>query len=133
VNALKRDDMDFIGLKVLPTNVPLVELETPSGDIVDLYNQFDLVAVTLDMGGLEFKFRTAEYFGVSKSSVVVLKFREIRNLRVEQPSDWAPEESSQIEFLHIRPQGQSPRVVFRAGGLGFEFDCAAVLLDVVLP
>jgi hypothetical protein len=109
--------MDYVGVKPPELNVPLIELETSGGVVVDLYNESSLRAVVLDERGLTFKFLWR------KSRELVVGFSAIRNLRVEQPSDWAPEESAQIEHLLIRPEGPWPEVVFKAGGLDFEFDC----------
>jgi hypothetical protein len=109
--------MDYVGVKPPELNVPLIELETNGGVVVDLYNESSLRAVVLDERGLTFKFLWR------KSRELVVGFSAIRNLRVEQPSDWAPEESAQIEHLLIRPEGPWPGVVFKAGGLDFEFDC----------
>lgn len=108
-------------------DVPLIELETTAGEVLDLYNQNSLRATVLDADGLAFEFVSSD------SRVTVVRFRAIRNLRVEQPSDWAPEESSQIEHLLIRKIGPWPRVVFKAGGLDYEFDCTEICLDAVEP
>ena len=105
-------------------DVPLIELETADGEVVDLYNENSLRAAVIDVDGLAFE------FGSDKSSVIVVRFRAPRNLRVEQPSDWAPEEASQIEHLLIRRIGPWPRVVFKAGGLDYEFDCGEICLRV---
>jgi hypothetical protein len=109
--------VDYVGVKPPELNVPLIELQTRDGEIVDLYNESSLRAVVLDEHGLAFKFLWRE------SRDLVVGFSPIRNLRVEQPSDWTPEESVQIEHLLIRPEGPWPRVAFKAGGLDFEFDC----------
>lgn len=116
--------MDYVGVKPPERNVPLIELEASDGEIVDLYNESTLRSVVLDERGLAFKFTTG------KSGDVVVRFSAIRNLRVEQPSDWAPEESEQIEHLLIRDEGPWPRVAFKAGGLDYEFDCAALSLSM---
>lgn len=119
--------MNFVGLKPPEMDVPLIELETTVGEVVDLYNENSLRATILDADGLAFEFIS------DKSNVTVVRFRAIRNLRVEQPSDWAPEESSQIEHLLIRRIGPWPRVVFKAGGLDYEFDCGEICLGVAEP
>jgi hypothetical protein len=108
-------------------DVPLIELETTDGEVVDLYNENSLRATVLDADGLAFEFTSDE------SRVTVVRFRAIRNLRVEQPSDWASEESSQIEYLLIRRIGPWPRIVFKAGGLDYEFDCEEISLAVAEP
>jgi hypothetical protein len=114
--------MDYVGVKPPELNVPLIELETDDGEVVDLYNESSLRAVVLDEQGLTFKFLWRE------SRELVVGFSAIRNLRVEQPSDWAPGESAQIEHLLIRPDGPWPQVAFKAGGLDFEFDCGQLCL-----
>jgi hypothetical protein len=119
--------MRFVGLKPPEMDVPLIELETTVGEVVDLYNDNSLRAVILDMEGLAFDFISDE------SREIVVRFRDIRNLKVEQPSDWAPEESSQIEHLLIRNVGPWPRVVFKAGGFDYEFDCGEICLVVAEP
>jgi hypothetical protein len=119
--------MDFVGLKPPEMDVPLIELETSDGEVVDLYNENSLRAVVLDKDGLTFEFIS------DKSRRIVVRFRAIRNLRVEQPSDWAPEESAQIEHLLIRKDGPWPRVAFKAGGLDYEFDCCELCLALAEP
>ena len=114
--------MDYVGVKPPQLNVPLIELETNDGKIVDLYNDASLRVVVLDERGLAFEFTS------NRSSTIVVRFCAIRNLRVEQPPDWAPQESTQIEHLLIREEGPWPRVVFKAGGLDYEFDCGALCL-----
>ena len=114
--------MEYVGVKPPELNVPLIELETSDGEVVDLYNESSLRAVVLDERGLTFTFLWRE------SREVVVGFGGIRNLRVEQPLDWAPEEASQIEHLLIRPEGPWPRVAFKAGGFDFEFDCGQICL-----
>lgn len=108
-------------------DVPLIELETIAGEVVDLYNEYSLRAAVLDADGLAFEFIS------DNSRVAVVRFCAIRSLRVEQPSDWAPEEASQIEHLLIRRTGPWPRIVFKAGGLDYEFDCGEICLGVTEP
>ena len=119
--------MNFVGLKTPAMDVPLIELETTAGEVLDLYNENSLRAAVLDADGLAFEFVS------DKARLTVVRFRAIRNLRVEQPWDWAPEESSQIEHLLIRKIGPWPRVVFKAGGLDYEFDCGEMCLGVAEP
>ena len=114
----------FVGLKPPEMDVPLIELETDAGQILDLYNEHSLRAVVLDERGLTFEFVSGQ------SRRVDLRFSAIRNLRVEQPADWAPEEATQIEHLLIRNEGPWPRVVFKAGGVEYEFDCSELCLLV---
>jgi hypothetical protein len=116
--------VDYVGMKPPEPNVPLIELVTSDGAIVDLYNESTLRAVVIDERGLAFEFIS------DKSSRIVVRFGGIRNLRVEQPPDWAPQESGQIEHLLIREEGPWPRVVFKAGGLDYEFDCGAICLTL---
>lgn len=114
--------MEFIGLKPLAFNAPSIEIETPAGEIIDLYNESTLRRVVLDGWGLRFAFTS----DLDDARHFVVGFRDIRDLRVMQPSDWAPEEAEQIEDLLLRPEGPWQRVVFKAGGFEYEFDCAAV-------
>ena len=126
--------MRFVGLKPLEMDKPLIEFETTAGEVLDLYNEHDLRSAVLDADGLAFEFvsTVSESFVPSHSHVVVLRFRGIRNLRVEQPSDWAPQEADQIEDLLIRRTiGPWPQLVFNAGGLDYEFDCEEICLSVV--
>ena len=132
--------MNFVGLKRPEFDDLLVELETTGGEVVDLYNEHRLRATILDADGLAFEFVSLEFvldkarwLVTDRSRLIVVRFRAVRNLRVEQPSDWAPEESKQIEYLLIRRIGPWPRVVFKAGGLDYEFDCAEIFLDVAKP
>lgn len=115
--------MKYDGLKPPERNVPLIEVEALNGEVIDFYNESRLKAVVLNEDGVTFRFGWRE-------SKVVLVFSQIRNLRVEQPADWAPEEIAQIEHLLIRDDGPWPRVVFKAGGLDFEFDCEELRLVV---
>jgi hypothetical protein len=112
----------FTGLKPPDLDVPVIELEATEGGAVDLYNECRLVAVVLKGSQLAFDFLT-----LTGSGVQVL-FREVRNLRIEQPPDWAPGESDQIEHLMIRREGPWPRVEFKAGGLSYECDAAELVL-----
>lgn len=108
--------MRYAGTRPPELDVPLIELETPDGRIVDLYNECSLRAVVFDRMGLAFEF--AEFTG----STIRLLFSEVRGLRVEQPEDWMPQEADQIDHLLIRREGPFPQVVFKAGGLVYEFD-----------
>jgi hypothetical protein len=114
--------IDFVDLKPPELDVPLIELESTDGEIIDLYNEHSLRAVVLDERGLTFEF-------VSKHSRRVdVRFSAVRNLRVEQPADWVQEEATQIEHLLIRMEGPWPQVLFKAGGLEYEFDCSTLRL-----
>jgi hypothetical protein len=112
----------FTGAKPPDLDVPLIELEATGGGVVDLYNECRLTTVVLEGSQLGFDFLT-----LTGSSVRVL-FREISRLRVEQPPDWDPREADQIEHLLIRREGAWPRVVFKAGGLSYEFDATELVL-----
>jgi hypothetical protein len=112
----------FTGLKQPDLDVPIIELTAPEGGSVDLYNECRLLAVMLKGSQLAFDFSTR-----TGGSVQVL-FREIRGLRVEQPPDWHPGDSAQIEHLLIRREGAWPRVVFNAGGFTYEFDASELVL-----
>jgi hypothetical protein len=116
----------FVGIVPPRIDTPLIELETPDGSLLDLYNEGWLRSVTIEKGELIFSFRMSDEAGVS------VTFGSVRNLRVRQPPDWAPEEADQIEHLLIRREGQSPRIVFVAGGLSYEFDAAEVAVERTL-
>jgi hypothetical protein len=122
--------VEFIGLKPPPTNVPTIELQPVSGKFVDLYNDCDLLRVVFDADGLAFEFSPNETRLADESRSVVVRFRNVRNLSVEQPTDWASQESTQIDHLMIRPPGDWRQGVFKAGGMEFEFDCASMALSM---
>ena len=113
----------FDGLRCPPLDTPLIELETVNGEIVDLYNDHALNCVVLAVDVLSFVFTW-----ISKDAPTVIRFSGVRNYCVRQPEDWEPQESDQIDHLLIRPQGQRPGVIFKAGGLEYEFDCALMAL-----
>jgi hypothetical protein len=115
-------NISFSGVKPPDFDVPVIELETPEGARFDLYNECSLIAVVFEKSQLAFDFLT-----LSGQRVRVL-FREVRSLRVEQPRDWVSDEWDQIEHLLIRRQGPWPQVLFKAGGLSYEFDAAELAL-----
>jgi hypothetical protein len=112
----------YLGVKPPPLEVPLIELETEDGAIVDLYNDCSLSAVVFDRAGLTFLFARFDAGGVR------VAFEGVRELRVEQPHDWVPEEATQIDHLLIRRKGPWPQVLFKAGGLSDEFQAARLCL-----
>lgn len=115
--------IQFKGVKAPPLNVPLIELETATGRLVDLYNECQLEAVVLRGGELTFSFVSD-----AEGTPIVLRFDGVQRLSVVQPEGWVPQEASQIEHLLIRSQGPWRELVLKAGGLEYEFDCATVIL-----
>ena len=115
--------MTFHGVKTPALDIPLIELETPQGDLVDLYNDYHLESVVLRGDDLTFGF-----VSVSAGTPTEVRFSKVRELRVMQPKDWVPSEADQIDHLLVRPSGQRRRVTFKAGGLQYEFDCSMLTL-----
>jgi hypothetical protein len=116
--------MQYVGVVPPATNVPLIELQTLDGKVIDLYNESRLRGALLDDEGLTFEFASSTY------GRVLVRFRAIRNLRLTQPPDWVIEESEQIEHLLFRDEGPWPRVAVKAGGFDYEFDCDVLELSV---
>jgi hypothetical protein len=116
-------NISFDGIVPPAMDTPLIELEAVDGSQLDFYNEGWLQSVTIENGGLIFSFR------MSDDARVSLRFGSIRNLKVIQPLDWVPQEADQIEHLLIRQEGQSPRIVFLAGGLRYEFDATEVSVE----
>jgi hypothetical protein len=114
--------MEYHGLQPIKLNDPSIELETPDGRWIDLYNDAALRAIAFDASGLTFEFEHGEY------STVLVRFLEVRNLTVRQPPDWVRDEFPDIDHLLVRPPGPYELVVFKAGGLEYEFDCVAIAL-----
>ncbi len=117
------DVMRFQGLKAPPLDVPVIELESPGGQLIDLYNEYDLDSVALSGDLLVFLF-----VSVADGASVAVQFQGVRDLRVIQPEGWIPEEARQIDHLLVRTDGPWPGVVFKAGGLHYEFDCTVMVL-----
>jgi hypothetical protein len=115
--------IQFRGMQVPGFNLPLIELETVDGEVIDLYNDCHLVSVGWSADALAFVFTA-----VADGRSVSVTFEGVRHLSVVQPDDWVAQESTQIDHLLIRPDGPWRRVVFKAGGLEYEFDCAAIEL-----
>jgi len=115
--------IEFKGVKVPVLNVPLIEFETSAGKLVDLYNECQLEAVVLRGEEMDFTF-----VSITTDTPIVVRFERVRNLRIVQPEGWMPQEASQIDHLLIRPEGPWRGVVFKAGGLEYEFDCTALAL-----
>jgi hypothetical protein len=118
--------ISFVGIVPPRVDEPLIELEALDGTVLDLYNEGWLRSVRIDKGELIFAFDMSDDAGVS------VRFGSVRNLRVSQPPDWAPEEADQMDHLLIRHEGASPRVRFVAGGLSYEFDSAEVVVERTL-
>lgn len=118
-----RDMMRFQGLKAPALNTPLIELETSVGAMVDLYNECNLESVVLRGDELAFGFSTD-----TDNAPIVVRFEGVRHLRVAQPEGWVPQEATQIDHLLLRPGGPWPGVMFKAGGLEYEFDCTTLVL-----
>lgn len=116
--------MRFFGIREPQKDVPLIEVERSDGKVVDLYNECWLRSVVVCGDELSFNFVTAD-----PTETTRLRFLEFRDLRVEQPDDWAKAEGDQIEHLLVRSSGPWPRIVFKAGGLKYEFDCAELRVD----
>lgn len=117
-------EMAFSGLKHPQMDVPLIELETPDGQVLDLYNDHSLSSLTIRADELTFEFASSD------RGVVLVRFAGVRHLRVEQPADWDPGEASDIDHLLVRTSGPWRRIAFKAGGLEYEFDCDELLLVV---
>lgn len=109
-------------------DTPLIEVETIDGRVVDLYNEYRLRSTVMRGDELIFEF-AAEDSAVTS----LLRFFKVRELSVLQPEDWALEEADQIEHLLVRRTGPWRLIVFRAGGLEYEFDCAELRLEAGLP
>jgi len=110
------------------TNVPLIEIETTDGRLVDLYNENYLRCVVRRGDDLTFEFDSWPDRTVRTS----LQFRGARDLRTSQPDDWHPGEAEQIEHLLVRGKGPWRRIVFKAGGLEYEFNSAELRFVVEL-
>lgn len=115
--------MTFHGVKSPALDIPLIELETPQGYLVDLYNDYHLQSVVLRGDQLTFGFAS-----VTAGTPTDVRFSGVRDLHVLQAKDWVPREADQIDHLLIRPSGQRRRVTFKAGGLRYEFDCSMMTL-----
>lgn len=116
-------DVKFSGMKAPATDLPLIEVETADGHVLDLYNEHWLHSAVIRGDELVFGFVAADPTVMTR-----LRFLGVRGLRVSQPEDWAQGEAEQIEHLLVRGGGPWPRIVFKAGGLEYEFDCAEVCL-----
>lgn len=122
---IEADDMRFSGMRDPKMDQPLIEVETLDGEVVDLYNENYLRAVVRRGDELVYEFDAAD-----GSTATVLRFLEVRDLSVVQPEDWHPEEARQIEDFMIRKPGPWQRVVFKAGGLAYEFNAAELRVEV---
>jgi hypothetical protein len=116
----------YVGVKPPPLDVPLVELETEAGRVIDLYNECRLRSVRIESDEWTFAFlsRTSE--------VIEVRFSGVRRMLLEQPLDFDPREAAQIEHLQVRPEGDWRRFRFLAGGLVYEFDAQELALTVAL-
>jgi hypothetical protein len=108
-------------------NDPFIMVETPEGQVVDLYNESRLRSVIRRDDELVFEFVAASGYGSTDST---LRFLGVRELSVAQPEDWDPREAQQIKDLMIRPSGPWKRVVFKAGGLEYEFNASELRVEV---
>jgi hypothetical protein len=108
--------MEYVGLKPLRPDEPLIEVESSSGRVYDLYNDWALGAVRLHQS-VSFDFQQSEGQGR-----VRLTFEGLRNLSVTQPNDWDVQEAGQIDHLLVRSPGSWRGVEFNAGGRRYEFD-----------
>jgi hypothetical protein len=117
-------DMRFIGIREPDEDVPLIEVERSDGTVVDLYNENWLRSVVVCGDELTFNFVKADPVNTTS-----LRFLGFRNLRVVQPRGWAEGEADQMEHLLFRSSGPWRRIVFKAGGLDYEFDCAELRVD----
>jgi hypothetical protein len=66
-------------------NMPLIELEALSGEIVDLYNDHELLGVVLAVDVL-----ICVFTSVSKDRQTVIRLSGVRNYCVRQPENWEP-------------------------------------------
>jgi len=117
-------DVKFSGIREPQTDVPIIEIERSDGHVVDLYNEHWLRSVVVCGDEISFEFVAAD-----PAEITRLRFLEFRNLRVIQPDDWAKGEADQIEHLLVRSSGPWSRIVLKAGGLEYEFDCAELRVD----
>ena len=117
--------MKFIGLKEPRMDAPNIEIETLEGLVIDLYNENDLRTVVRRSDELAFEFES-----VDGSTTAIMKFVGVRDLVVVQPEDWHPGEGNQIEDYLIRRKGPWKHVVFKAGGLEYEFNAAELRVVV---
>lgn len=112
--------MKFSGMRDPQTDLPLIEIETTDGRVVDLYNEHYLRCVVRRGDELAFEFDSWP----DRALRAALRFQGVRDLRISQPEDWHPGEAEQIEHLLVRRKGPWPRIVFKAGGLDYEFNSA---------
>jgi hypothetical protein len=116
--------MKFSGIRDPQRDVPLIEVERSDGTLVDLYNECRLRSVVVSGDELSFNFVTLD-----ETQTTRLRFLGFRHLSVVQPDDWAKGEADQIEHLLVRSSGPWSPIVFKAGGLEYEFDCAELCVD----
>ena len=112
-------EVKFSGMRDPQMNVPLIEVETLDGQLVDLYNENYLRCVVRRGDELVFEFDSTD-----RSMSTVLRFLGVRDLCVVQPEDWHPMEADQIHDYMVRTPGPWRRIVFKAGGLEYEFNAA---------
>ena len=98
--------MTFHGVKSPALDIPLIELETPQGDLVDLYNDYHLQSVVLRGDQLTFGFAS-----VTAGTPTDVRFSGVRDLHVLQAKDWVPREAVHQSGAAIREPvaGQSTR------------------------
>ncbi len=118
--------MKFTGMRDPQPDVPLIEIETTDGRVVDLYNEQYLRSVVRRGDELAFEFDSWP----DRASRTALRFLGVRDLQINQPEDWHPGEAEQIEHLLVRREGPWRRIVFKAGGLEYEFNSAELRIVV---
>ncbi len=117
--------MQFKGVMFPRLNTPLIELQTTGGETIDLYNNCLLESVSLRGEKLIFVFAWD-----GNQTPVLVQFDGVRCLRIFQPEGWVPQEASQIDHLLIRSEGPWSGIVFKAGGMEYEFDCSELELSI---
>lgn len=90
----------YEGLRPPEIDVPVIDLESVEGTMVDLYNDHTLTSVSLMDDVLLFSFRS-----VIKTESSAVTFKEVRDLRVVQPEGWVVDEADQIDHLLVRSDG----------------------------
>lgn len=126
-SAIGGCDVKFTGMSDPVMDDTFIEIETTEGQIVDLYNDSRLRSVRRHGDELVFEFEAAEGYG---SFDAALRFIGVRDLGVVQPEDWHPREANQIVDLMVRRPGPWKRIVFKAGGLEYEFNAAELCVTI---
>lgn len=116
----------FSGLEEPRLDSPEVEIMTIDGQLIDLYNDNFLHSVVRLGDNLAFEFESWP----DRSIKTALWFLGVRDLTVTQPEDWHTGEAEQIEDFMIRGEGPWRQVVFKAGGLEYQFNSDELLVVV---